>query len=308
MGAAVVWSCGQVVKDLLRRLLPSDVVATLAAAHRRVDVTLAAALGRAFGVLPLRVRALTRGRLESIGRLDYPPGSIRLMVDSEAELARLRSCFKEPETVAWIEQFVRHGEVVYDIGANVGAYSLVVDRATQGTCKVYAFEPSFSTFAQLSRNVALNGSQGRVVPVLVALSDVSGLVAFNYSSLSPGTALHVLGDAVDHQGKPFSPEFSQPVLSYRMDDFIEQFALPAPNHIKLDVDGVELKVLRGATRALANPALRSVLVEVEPVTPGFSAIQSLLVTNGFLLHGRYPHGPTENSTTNLVYVREGPEA
>jgi FkbM family methyltransferase len=269
---------------------------------------MAATLGKALGVLPLRVKALTRGRLESIGRLDYPSGSIRLMVDSEAELARLRSCFKEPETVAWIERFVRRGEVVFDIGANVGAYSLVVDRSTQGACKVYAFEPSFSTFAQLSRNVALNGGQGRVIPLLVALSDVNGLVAFNYSSLSPGTALHALGEAVDHQGRPFSPEFSQPVLSYRMDDFIGQFALPVPNHIKLDVDGVELKVLRGAACTLANPALRSVLVEVEPARPEFSAIQSLLVANGFSLHGRYPHGPTENSTTNLVYVREGPEA
>lgn len=93
-----------------------------------------------------------------------------------------------------------------------------------------------------------------------------------------------------------------------MDDFIGQFALPAPNHIKLDVDGVELKVLHGAARALANPTLRSVLVEVEPARPDFSTIQSLLVTNGFALQGRYPHGPTENSTTNLVYVREEPEA
>jgi FkbM family methyltransferase len=230
------------------------------------------------------------------------------MVDSEAELARLRSCFKEPETVAWIEQFVRPGEVVFDIGANVGAYSLVVDRATRGACKVYAFEPSFSTFAQLSRNVALNGSQGRVIPVLVALSDSSGLVAFNYSSIAPGAALHALGEAVDHQGRPFSPEFSQPVLSYRMDDFIRQFALPAPNHIKLDVDGLELKVLHGAADALANPVLRSVLVEVEPARPEFSAIQRLLVGNGFSLHGRYPHGPTEDSTTNLVYAREDPAA
>jgi FkbM family methyltransferase len=269
---------------------------------------MAAALGKALGVLPLRIKALTRSRLESIGRLDYPSGSIRLMVDSEAELARLRSCLKEPETVAWIEQFVRPGEVVFDIGANVGAYSLVVDRAMQGTCKVYAFEPSFSNFAQLSRNVALNGSEGRVVPVLVALSDVGGLVAFNYSSLAPGAALHVLGDSADHLDRPFIPAFSQPVLSYRMDDFIEQFALAAPNHIKLDVDGVELKVLHGATRALAHPALRSVLVEVEPARPELAAIQSLLVANGFSLHGRYPHGPTENSTTNLVYVREERQA
>jgi FkbM family methyltransferase len=296
------------VKNFLRRVLPSAVVATIAAAHRRLDLTLAAALGKGLGVLPLRVKALTRVRLESIGRLDYPSSSIQLMVESEAELARLRSCFKEPETVAWIEQFVQPGDVVFDIGANVGAYSLVVDRAKEGTCKVYAFEPSFSNFAQLNRNVALNGSQGRIVPVLVALSDVSGLVAFNYSSLSPGAALHVLGDSLGQLDTPFSPALSQPVLSYRMDDFIEQFSLPAPNHIKLDVDGVELKVLQGARRALANPELRTLLVEVEPSRPDSSTIQSLLLANGFSLYGRYPHGPTGDGTTNVVYVREGGES
>ena len=291
------------MKQVLRRVLPAEWVATLAAAHRRVDLSLAAALGKALSALPLRIRALTRSGLGSSGRLDYASGSIRLMVDSEAELARLRSCFKEPETVAWIERFVQPGEVVFDIGANVGAYSLVVDRAKAGSCKVYAFEPSFSSFAQLNRNVALNGSQGRVIPMLVALSDVSGLVSFNYSSLAPGAALHTLGEPPANP--PFEPGFSQPVLSYRMDDFIRQFSLPAPNHIKLDVDGVELKVLQGAREALANPALRTVLVELEPSRPESSAIENLLVTNGFSLHGRHPHGPNGDCTTNVVYVREG---
>jgi FkbM family methyltransferase len=304
MDAAVVWSSGQAVKQLLRRVLPADVVATLAAAHRRVDAAMAAALGMGLGVLPLRVRALTRSRMENIGRLDYPPGSIRLVVDSEAELARLRSCLKEPETVEWIERFIQPGEVVFDIGANVGAYSLVVDQATQGRCKVFAFEPSFSTFAQLNRNVLLNSSEGRVVPVQIALSDENGLVSFNYSTLSPGAALHALGESLDQLGRPFRPAFSQPVLSYRMDDFVAQFALPAPNHIKLDVDGVELKVLRGGAGILANPALRSVLVEVEPERQDFQSIQNVLVANGFSVYGRYPHGPTETSTTNLLFTRE----
>jgi hypothetical protein len=51
-------------------------------------------------------------------------------------------------------------------------------------------------------------------------------------------------------------------MTFRLDELIEQFGLPLPNHIKLDVDGGELAVLEGAERALSSPALRSLLVEV----------------------------------------------
>lgn len=270
-----------------------------------MDVIVAGVLGTGLRVLSPRARVLTRGRLAGTGLLDYPAGTIRLVVDSEAELPRLRSCLKEPETVAWIERYVRPGDVLFDIGANVGAYSLVADRASGGTCTVYAFEPSFSTFAQLSRNVALNGSAGRVIPVAVALSDRNGLVTFNYSSVAPGAALHALGESVDNLGRSFHPAFSQPVLSYRMDDFVAEFSVAPPNHIKLDVDGIELKVLHGATRILADRALRSLLVEVEPARPELAAIEALLASNGFVLQGRYPHGDGRDSTTNLLFLREG---
>jgi FkbM family methyltransferase len=294
---------GNPVKRMLRAVLPERTVEGLAQAHRRADMLAAGALGGVLGALPLRIRALTKDRLGSTGLLDYPKAAIRLVVDSEAELPRLNSCRKEPETVAWIERFVRPGDIVFDIGANVGAYSLVVDRATGGACTVYAFEPSFSTFAQLSRNVALNGSSGRVLPVLVALSDVNGLVTFNYSSLDPGTARHALGESVDDQGRPFTPALTQPVLSYRMDDFVAQFSGKPPNHIKLDVDGIELKVLNGGPRTLADPALRTVLVEVELNRPELDAIERLLTEHGFTLHGKHPHGASPDSAANLIFTR-----
>jgi FkbM family methyltransferase len=296
------------LKRALRSVLPSKTVERLASARRRADLAAAGALGGVLGALPLRVRALTRDRLGSVGVLDYARAPIRLVVDSESELHRLYSCRKEPETVAWIERFVRPGDVVFDVGANVGAYSLVVDRATGGQSTVYAFEPSFSTFAQLSRNVALNGSAGRVLPVLVALSDRNGFITFNYSSLDPGTALHALDDSTDNRGLPFRPALSQPVLSYRMDDFIAQFSVRTPNHIKLDVDGIELKILQGAPRTLADPALRTLLVEVEPGRPGMSEIERLVEGCGLVLHARHPHGPGPNSAANLIFTRERPAA
>jgi len=56
--------------------------------------------------------------------------------------------------------------------------------------------------------------------------------------------------------------FRQPVMTFRLDDLIEHFDVPMPNHIKMDVDGGELDVLAGASRTLACGTLRSMLVEV----------------------------------------------
>jgi FkbM family methyltransferase len=294
------------LKRSVQERLPAGWAARLGEVRRRANATVAGLLGGVLRALPLRLRALTKERFTSTGILDYPGDPIRLLVDSEPELARLHACRKEPETVAWIEQFVLPGEVVFDVGANVGAYSFVVDRATRGNCTVYAFEPSFSTFAQLSRNVALNGSQGRVIPVFLALSDLNGLETFNYSSLAPGAALHALGPSRDSKGQPFRPALSQPVLSYRLDDFVSHFAARMPNHIKLDVDGVELKVLRGASRTLPDRGLRTIMVEVEPTRPEFGAIQKLLTENGFVEHARYPHGPDGENAMNVLFTR-GPK-
>lgn len=48
-----------------------------------------------------------------------------------------------------------------------------------------------------------------------------------------------------------------------LDEMIRQFNLPKPNYVKLDVDGAELNVLRGAAKTLCSPELRSVLIEID---------------------------------------------
>lgn len=304
--AVVVGRGASPLTRFLRRALPGGAFSALVRARHAADAVAGGLIGAMGTLMPLRARMLARGRLAGVGRLDYPAHTVYLVVDSEADLARLNSCAKEPETVAWIDQWVRPGDVVLDVGANVGAYSFVADRATSGGCRIYAFEPSFSTFAQLSRNVALNGAEGRVIPIPLALSDHNGLVTFHYSSLASGTALHALGEPVDHKGQPFVAAFAQPVMTRRMDDFIADLPGVAPNHLKLDVDGAELKVLHGAARTLANPALRTVLVEVEPGLPEFAAIVALLEARGLALFARYSHGAGADSTTNCLFVRRSP--
>ena len=70
------------------------------------------------------------------------------------------------------------------------------------------------------------------------------------------------------------PVYRQPVMTYRLDEVIQAFDLPRPNHLKIDVDGAELGVLQGAPATLRDPGLRSVMIE-SPLAC-FDAVTQLL--------------------------------
>ena len=193
-------------------------------------------------------------------RLDYEHADIFLRVTSKTETFRIKACAKEPFTIDWIHSRIWAGDVLYDIGANVGAYSFVAARKPGGGARVYSFEASYANVASLSANIALNGLAGVVTPMPVALSDRTGMDVFNLRDMEPGGARHALGGNLAPEDGP--TVFAQPVMVFRLDDLVERFRLPPPNHVKLDVDGGELAVLNGASRTLASPELRSVLVEV----------------------------------------------
>jgi FkbM family methyltransferase len=192
-------------------------------------------------------------------RLDYPHADIYLRVTSRTERNRLGACAKEPFTIDWIESAMRAGDVFYDIGANVGAYSLVAAKKPGGGARVFAFDPSYANLASLCANILTNDAVDQITPVPVALSNASELTVFNLRTLEPGGARHTLGDAPSKEGPTLYP---QPAMTFRLDDLVERFRLPPPNHIKLDVDGGELAVLEGASKTLALPGLRSMLIEV----------------------------------------------
>jgi FkbM family methyltransferase len=236
------------------------------------------------------------------GKMDYARADIFLHVDSIIEHeTRLHSCQKEPDTVQWIEDTMKPGDVFYDVGANVGAYSLVAAKCFAGEVKVYAFEPAFLNFSQLCRNLSLNNCQDTVFPLTVALSDQTTIGAFNYHDLVPGGSLHTFGEAVDYTGQTFTPVFKQTMLSYRLDDLIDQFKIPKPTHIKIDVDGIEKAVLEGAINTLSDSSLRTVIVELE-AGQGEREITELLLGCGLKLdsqHKRWTPG-----MLNCIFVRQ----
>lgn len=267
-------------------MVPSFGVARLIRKTGRMGMVALARLAGA--LLPGKAVVILKENISLVRAMDYAPETIWLNIESSREYrARLPSCAREPETVQWIEGFLQQGEVLFDIGANVGAYSLVAAKASQGTARIYAFEPAFTNFSQLCRNILLNGCADSIVPLPVALSDKTGLDCFNYNNLSAGGSLHTLGVPVDFKGDSFTPVFRHLALSYRLDDFIRDFQIPLPNHIKIDVDGTEAAVLRGAKETLASPLLRSLLVEAMPGTDETKELLDTLEGNGFSVDSKH---------------------
>lgn len=241
-------------------------------------------------ILPDRFLLIIKANANSVKKMDYEHCDIFLNIDSAIEYdIRLNSCKKEPETVEWIETFFKEGDVFFDIGANVGAYSLVASKFFNGKIAVYAFEPAFPTFPQLCKNVLLNRCQGCIIPLQIALSDKTIIDNFNYLDLIPGGACHAFGEAIDYKGDVFKPIFKQPILSYRIDDLVKQFEIPIPNHIKIDVDGIEFSILKGADETLENPLVSSILLELEEGREEAKQIIVFLSRKGFEVHSKHQY-------------------
>ncbi len=224
-----------------------------------------------------------------VGELDYPKKNIKIDVSSYILVKRLQACKKEPETVRWIEEYVKPGDFFYDIGANIGAYSLIAWGATDGKAAVYAFEPSFSSYATLCKNIYLNQCSNLVKAFPIAFANANELPEFNYSSIEPSRAKHYVasGGNLPHEGVNYSV-FKHPVIGMRLDDFIRMFGAPVPNHIKIDVDGGELELVRGAEKTLSDPRLHSVFIEIYEKRSGSDEVKNRLRQAGFSEVAHYP--------------------
>jgi len=181
--------------------------------------------------------------------------------------------YHEPETCRWIDEYVGPGDHLWDIGANVGLYTLYA--ALRRGVTVTAFEPVAATFSQLAENIALSGVGERVVPLCIALSSRSGVAPFYLASAEPGAAMHSLGSPENVEGR-FDPVRKQHVPAFRADDLLSAIGLSVPLHVKIDVDGHESSVLEGLGALLDG--IRTICIEVEG---GDRTIQQFLLEHGF---------------------------
>jgi FkbM family methyltransferase len=167
--------------------------------------------------------------------------------------------------------------VFVDIGANIGMFSLLA--AVLRDSRVFAFEPAACNYGLFNRNIARSRLDSNITAFCVALSNRTGFDRMHLSTIEFGGANHSFGG--DEAPAPSATCFTQGSFSATLDQLITDGAIPVPDHIKIDVDGLEPEILEGADATLENSQLKSILVEIDPNVKGHDLIVPLMARKGF---------------------------
>ncbi|HEY5410286.1 MAG TPA: FkbM family methyltransferase [Caulobacteraceae bacterium] len=209
--------------------------------------------------------------------IEHEGRTMRFAATGSSSVKRVKRVLtKEPITIAWIDTF-KQGETLYDIGANVGMYTIYA-AAMRGT-RVYAFEPEALNYAELNKNIFLNDFNSHVLAYCLALSDVNKVDQLLLSDFGYGISYHDFQENSWAGDKQFSPDWfvsrenrkTQGCIGMRLDSLLED-GLPVPDHVKIDVDGLEHRVIHGMRGLLHRSELKTVLLEVNFDAPANLAL------------------------------------
>ena len=200
------------------------------------------------------------------------PGGIRLRVRSgdSSESYMVDEIYHKKIYEKFYE--VKEGDVVLDVGANIGAFSVKISGALGEGGRIIAVEPESTNFRLLRSNIELNNCKN-IVPVRTALSEHSGKASLNvYKKRGNNSFL---------AKKTESLERREEVGLKTLDELVEECVLSRLSLIKVDTEGYELKVLHGGTETIRR--LRPWIIgEAHPhVSDSASVILSYLGEFGY---------------------------
>jgi FkbM family methyltransferase len=157
----------------------------------------------------------------------------------------------EPEKTAALQALLAPGQTVFDIGANIGYYTVLAARTVGPRGKVFAFEPFARNLSYLYRHVTLNEATN-VTVVPVACADRIGLSLF-----TPGVDC-ATGSLVA-EAPALSTTSAPVVVATTTVDEVVRLTGATPDVLKIDVEGAEVQVLQGARHTLATARPRLLL-------------------------------------------------
>ena len=218
-------------------------------------------------IAPASGRIQTKWLDLEYGEVPLRGKGMRFATTGSSSKKRLRSLFsKEPITIAWMDTFAS-GETLYDIGANVGMYTVYA--AVMRDAAVYSFEPEALNYAELNKNIFLNDLHDRVLAYCLALSDINRVDRLLLSDFGLGISYHDFEENSWTEDKAFAEDWvvskenrrQQGCIGRTVDSLIAE-GLPVPHHIKIDVDGLEHRVIAGMMETLRRTELKTVLIEI----------------------------------------------
>lgn len=144
----------------------------------------------------------------------------------------------EPENAAMMERSLRPGDIAFDVGAHVGYFTIYMSRLVGPGGHVHCFEPRGINLRFLRRHLRVNRIENVTVHE-ACVGDSSRSARLETRQGGTGTAF-------------LSESGDLPVRMVSLDDMIDRGELPVPKYIKVDVEGAETRVLRGAERLLSR--------------------------------------------------------
>lgn len=194
---------------------------------------------------------------------------------NDRELWRAQSfSIKEPETLEWLRIEINEQSVFWDIGANIGLYSLYAAILNQ-RCKILAFEPESQNYASLCRNVYVNNFSNIDVFGFAVNGGPLSIGNLHVSEMMAGAAVHNL--EVPSPWTKHESVFQQKTVTVSLDDLVDRFLLPPPTIVKIDVDGIELEILKGA-RKMLHSNINTLLVELDACDSGQVDLMTEIMT------------------------------
>jgi FkbM family methyltransferase len=158
--------------------------------------------------------------------------------------------YYEPGVIEWLKRTLTADDALWDIGANIGAIALVAARRCR---RVVAFEPDPRSISRLTEHVEVNRVRNLTI-VPAALGERSGTVAL-YQSAPTNSGMSSIIEEWTSTGT------SVQVPTYKADEFLASQPDAQPTVIKLDVEGAEHLVLRGASELLRTRRVRAMVFE-----------------------------------------------
>lgn len=189
---------------------------------------------------------------------------------------------KEVEVREFIDQFVKDGDIFFDVGANIGIFSLYAAKK-YNNLKVYSFEPEYSNLALLKENVVKNHVANRVNIYSLGVSDFIGISHLYLQDLEEGAATHTeSSEEISKTDEGYDVVGAEGIATVTLDYMVENLGV-VPNSIKIDTDGNEVKILNGSKNLLKEEALKSIVIEMPIDDVKNSQCKEILESNGFSL-------------------------
>jgi len=184
-----------------------------------------------------------------------------------------------------VRKLLRPGMVVFDLGANLGQYTLLAAKCVGKQGQVHSFEPSHRMFRELEFNIKLNGFSDICILNSLAVCDTCGTAKL--SRYEEGAEVYAsLGSQERQEATVIGYE---EVKTVRLDDYIEEQRVDRVDFIKMDIEGAELLALRGAEKLLRRNDSPAILLEMADVNTdgfGYKAVETwdYLESLGYRLH------------------------